>query len=116
MGRLLVIKVERIADGVAAHNDLQERFRRLGWEALHPEVVEAKEIRLEVAVEGALRLCWRGVGLQFPHQFEHAVQSAGRDDYRCAGAMRPIALARRNSLNPGNEAAGPRIAAIISIG
>ncbi|MBN9688592.1 MAG: IS66 family transposase, partial [Verrucomicrobia bacterium] len=37
------------------------------------------------------------------------------DNNWCEGAMRPIALGRRNWLHLGSEAAGPKIAAIISL-
>ena len=37
------------------------------------------------------------------------------DNNWCEGAMRPIALGRKNWLHLGDESAGPKIAAVISI-
>ena len=37
------------------------------------------------------------------------------DNNWCEGAMRPVALGRRNWLHVGDPSAGPKIAAIISI-
>ena len=37
------------------------------------------------------------------------------DNNWCEGAMRPVALGRKNWLHVGDESAGPKIAAIISI-
>ena len=45
-------------------------------------------------------------------------RSGGRveiDNNWCEGAMRPIALGRKNWLHLGDESAGPKIAAVISI-
>src|SRR5436190_5212598 len=56
---------------VATYDDFQQTLGGFGREVFHSKIVDAQEVWLEKAIQGAFGLSGRLVGLQIAHQIEH---------------------------------------------
>src|SRR5438105_3359975 len=56
---------------VATHDDFQQTLGGFGREVFHSKIVDAQEVWLEEAIQGAFGLSGRLVGLQIADQIEH---------------------------------------------
>ena len=97
----------------AARLELRQRKSRPVMDALKTRILQ---VRQEVTPACALaKACDYSLG-QWGRMEEYLRDGQIEiDNNWCEGAMRPIALGRKNWLHVGDESAGPKIAAIISI-
>ena len=67
---------------VAAQNDFQQDFPRLGRQGLEAHVIDDEQVGFEVAAQAAIQGGGRGFGLEFAHQLENGAvenQKTGLD-------------------------------------
>lgn len=113
----MLYDLERLAReqqlGAEARRALRQEHSRPVMTALQKRIVE---IRQEVTPASALaKACDYALG-QWSRMEEYLHDGQVEiDNNWCEGAMRPIALGRKNWLHVGHESAGRKVAAIMSI-
>lgn len=115
IGKLYDIEAKARAMGLTANERLalREEKSRPIMEALKARIIE---IRQEVSPDRTLAKACDYAIRQWSRMEEYLKDGQVEiDNNWCEGAMRPIALGRKNWLHLGDESAGPKIAAVISI-
>jgi transposase len=115
IGVLYEVEREARSQNLDAHRrlELRQRTSQPVMDALKIRIVQ---IRQQVTPASALaKACDYALG-QWGRMEEYLKDGQIEiDNNWCEGAMRPVALGRKNWLHVGDESAGPKIAAIISI-
>lgn len=115
IGKLYAVEAEARSQNLTASQRLELRQQKSVplMETLKTRIVEIRQsVRPDELLAGACDFAIK----QWQRMEEYLKDGQIEiDNNWCEGAMRPIALGRKNWLHLGDERAGPKIAAIISI-